>query len=137
VVVVVLAQVCPLVGDANAAGWIFTEMGRQPFVVYPNPDVPRADQVYFFTASAVSPGVTAAEVLTSLIGLGVLYGALAVVELWLITRFVRREPPPGMAPPPPALPPRARRTRTSPAAGTTSCPSPTDPAPSRPRTEEI
>ena len=26
---------------ANAAGWIFTEMGRQPFVVVPNPDVPR------------------------------------------------------------------------------------------------
>ncbi len=25
---------------ANAAGWIFTEMGRQPFVVVPNPDVP-------------------------------------------------------------------------------------------------
>ena len=75
---------------ANAAGWIFTEMGRQPFVVYPNPDVPVADQVYFFTAQAVSPGISAAEVLTSLIALTVVYGALAVVELWLITRFVRR-----------------------------------------------
>jgi cytochrome d ubiquinol oxidase subunit I len=75
---------------ANASGWIFTEMGRQPFVVYPNPDVPRGEQVYFFTAQAVSPGVTAGEVLTSLIALTALYGALAVVELWLITRFVRR-----------------------------------------------
>jgi cytochrome d ubiquinol oxidase subunit I len=75
---------------ANASGWIFTEMGRQPFVVYPNPDVPRAEQVYFFTAQAVSPGVTAGEVLTSVIALTTLYGALAVVELWLITRFVRR-----------------------------------------------
>ncbi|CCH89386.1 Cytochrome bd ubiquinol oxidase subunit I [Modestobacter italicus] len=75
---------------ANAAGWVFTEMGRQPFVVYPNPDVPRADQVYFFTAQAVSPGVSAGEVLTSLSTLTVLYGALAVVEAWLLVRFVRR-----------------------------------------------
>nr|WP_211660570.1 cytochrome ubiquinol oxidase subunit I [Modestobacter muralis] len=74
---------------ANAAGWVFTEMGRQPFVVYPNPDVPRAEQVYFFTAQAVSPGVSAGEVLTSLSTLTVLYGALAVVEAWLLVRFVR------------------------------------------------
>jgi cytochrome d ubiquinol oxidase subunit I len=83
-----LAVGAPFLG--NAAGWIFTEMGRQPFVVVPNPDVPRAQQVYFFTAQAVSPGVTAAEVLTSLIALTVVYGVLAVVELGLITRFVRR-----------------------------------------------
>jgi len=83
-----LAVAAPFV--ANATGWIFTEMGRQPFVVYPNPDVPVADQVYFFTAQAVSPGITAAEVWTSLISLTVVYGALAVVELWLLTRFVRR-----------------------------------------------
>jgi cytochrome d ubiquinol oxidase subunit I len=83
-----LAVGAPFLG--NAAGWVFTEMGRQPFVVVPNPDVPRAQQVFFFTAQAVSPGVTAAEVLTSLIALGVVYGALAVVELGLITRYVRR-----------------------------------------------
>jgi cytochrome d ubiquinol oxidase subunit I len=83
-----LAVAAPFV--ANATGWIFTEMGRQPFVVYPNPDVPVADQVYFFTAQAVSPGITAAEVWTSLISFTVVYGALAVVELWLLTRFVRR-----------------------------------------------
>jgi len=83
-----LAVGAPFAG--NAAGWIFTEMGRQPFVVYPNPDVPVADQVYFFTAQAVSPGITATEVWTSLISLALVYGALAVVELGLITRFVRK-----------------------------------------------
>ena len=82
-----LAVAAPFV--ANASGWIFTEMGRQPFVVYPNPDVPVDEQVYFFTAQAVSPGITAAEVWTSLIALTVVYGALAVVELWLLTRFIR------------------------------------------------
>ncbi|MGY1815576.1 cytochrome ubiquinol oxidase subunit I [Blastococcus sp. SYSU D00820] len=75
---------------ANATGWIFTEMGRQPFVVYPNPDVPVDEQVYFFTAQAVSPGVSAGEVWTSLISLGLVYGVLAVIEIGLITRFVRR-----------------------------------------------
>ncbi|MCV2488133.1 cytochrome ubiquinol oxidase subunit I [Geodermatophilus sp. YIM 151500] len=75
---------------ANAAGWVFTEMGRQPFVVVPNPDVPVEDQVWFFTAQAVSPGITAAEVWISLSVLTLLYGVLAVIELGLITHFVRR-----------------------------------------------
>jgi cytochrome d ubiquinol oxidase subunit I len=75
---------------ANATGWIFTEMGRQPFVVVPNPDVPVAEQIWFFTAQAVSPGVSAGEVWTSLIALTAVYGALAVVEVGLIARFVRR-----------------------------------------------
>jgi cytochrome d ubiquinol oxidase subunit I len=83
-----LAVGAPFLG--NAAGWVFTEMGRQPFVVVPNPDVPVPDQIWFFTAQAVSPGVTAGEVLASLIGLGLLYGVLAVIELGLITSVVRR-----------------------------------------------
>jgi cytochrome d ubiquinol oxidase subunit I len=98
-----LAVAAPFV--ANAAGWIFTEMGRQPFVVYPNPDVPVGEQVYFFTAQAVSPGITAAEVWTSLVTLGTVYGALAVVELWLITRFVRRGVTAGDGAPVPGHPP--------------------------------
>jgi cytochrome d ubiquinol oxidase subunit I len=90
---------------ANATGWIFTEMGRQPFVVHPNPDVPVDEQVYFFTAQAVSPGISAAEVWTSLISLALVYGALAVVELWLITRFVRRGITTGDGAPVPGSPP--------------------------------
>ena len=89
---------------ANAAGWIFTEMGRQPFVVHPNPDVPVEDQVWFFTAQAVSPGISAAEVWTSLGALTLVYGALAVVELWLIGRFVRAGVTTGDAHPTPEPP---------------------------------
>jgi cytochrome d ubiquinol oxidase subunit I len=95
-----LAVAAPFV--ANAAGWIFTEMGRQPFVVVPNPDVPVADQVWFFTAQAVSPGVTATEVWISLSVLTLLYGVLAVIELGLITHFVRRGVAPGDGTPTPA-----------------------------------
>ncbi|WGW13336.1 cytochrome ubiquinol oxidase subunit I [Saxibacter everestensis] len=74
---------------ANSAGWIFTEMGRQPFVVAPNPDPSGVDGVFMFTAAAVSPGVSFAEVLVSLIVLTLVYGLLMVVELKLLTRYVR------------------------------------------------
>jgi cytochrome d ubiquinol oxidase subunit I len=47
------------------------------------------EQIWFFTAQAVSPGVTAAEVWTSLTALTLVYGVLAVIEVGLITRFVR------------------------------------------------
>jgi len=74
---------------ANSAGWIFTEMGRQPFVVAPNPNPGGVDGVFMFTAAAVSPGVTAGEMLFSLIALALVYGALLVVEIRLLVKYVR------------------------------------------------
>ncbi len=73
----------------NIAGWVFTEMGRQPFVVVPNPGPNGVDGVWMFTAQAVSRGVTPGEMLTSLIALTAIYGVLAVVEVFLLARFVR------------------------------------------------
>ncbi|PXY31805.1 cytochrome ubiquinol oxidase subunit I [Prauserella muralis] len=85
---------------ANSAGWIFTEMGRQPFVVVPNPT--GVDGVWMFTAQAVST-VSAGEVWASLISLTAVYAALGVVEVFLLVRYVRGgvdavmppKPPPG------------------------------------------
>jgi len=74
---------------ANAAGWIFTEMGRQPFVVAPNPNPGGVDGVFMFTAAAVSPGVDGREIVFSLVSLGVVYLILMVVEVALLVRFVR------------------------------------------------
>ena len=74
---------------ANAAGWIFTEMGRQPFVVAPNPDMNGVDPVFMYTAAAVSPGVSAGEILTSLIALTTVYAVLMVVEIKLLTTYIR------------------------------------------------
>ncbi|SDJ43802.1 cytochrome bd-I ubiquinol oxidase subunit 1 apoprotein [Actinokineospora alba] len=74
----------PFIG--NSMGWIFTEMGRQPFVVVPNPS--GVDGVWMFTARGVS-GLTVGEVLTSLIALTLVYAALAAVEVFLIARYVR------------------------------------------------
>ncbi|WP_125610925.1 cytochrome ubiquinol oxidase subunit I [Specibacter cremeus] len=74
---------------ANAAGWIFTEMGRQPFVVAPNPAMSGIDQVFMFTAAAVSPGVSAGELVFSLVALGSVYAVLLVVEVRLLTKYIR------------------------------------------------
>ena len=71
---------------ANSAGWIFTEMGRQPFVVVPNPS--GVDGVWMFTAQAVSNS-TPGEILTSLIALTTVYSVLAVIEFYLIRKYVR------------------------------------------------
>src|ERR671921_28302 len=83
----VLGTMAPF--GANAAGWIFTEMGRQPFVVAPNPDPSGIDQVFMFTAAAVSPGVSAGELLTSLVVLASIYAVLLVVEVKLLVTYIR------------------------------------------------
>ncbi|QUG99517.1 cytochrome ubiquinol oxidase subunit I [Saccharopolyspora erythraea] len=83
----VLSIATPYLG--NSFGWIFTEMGRQPFVVAPNPNPSGVDGVFMYTATAVSSGVTPGEMLTSLIGLTSIYGVLAVIEVFLIVRYVR------------------------------------------------
>jgi cytochrome d ubiquinol oxidase subunit I len=70
----------------NSFGWIFTEMGRQPWVVAPNPS--GVDGLRIFTAQAVS-GISTGEVVASLVTLTALYGVLAVVEVFLILRYVR------------------------------------------------
>jgi cytochrome d ubiquinol oxidase subunit I len=66
---------------ANSMGWIFTEIGRQPWVVY---GVMR-------TEDGVS-SVGAGTVLTSLIVYTLLYGLLAVVNLKLMLRYIRKGP---------------------------------------------
>lgn len=81
---------------ANSAGWVFTEMGRQPFAVVPNPNPSGVDGVFMFTAAAVSPGVSAGEMLFSLIALTLVYGVLMVVEVEIIIRFVRAGVPSAM-----------------------------------------
>ena len=79
---------------ANAAGWVFTEMGRQPFVVAPNPT--GVDGVFMFTAAAVSPSATIGELLFSVITLTLVYAALMVVEVVLMVKYIRGGVPAAM-----------------------------------------
>jgi cytochrome bd-type quinol oxidase subunit 1 len=64
----------------NTAGWLLTESGRQPWIV----------QGLQLTKNGVSPSVSRATVLTSLIVFLVLYGVLAVVDILLMMRYSRR-----------------------------------------------
>ncbi|MBM9460087.1 cytochrome ubiquinol oxidase subunit I [Nocardioides sp. zg-536] len=76
---------------ASTAGWIFTEMGRQPWVVYG----------LMTTENAVSPGVSLTEAWISLIALVSIYAVLAVVEIGLLVRYVKKGAEPFAEPPNP------------------------------------
>ncbi|WP_169948976.1 cytochrome ubiquinol oxidase subunit I [Microbispora sp. H11081] len=69
---------------ANTLGWIFTEMGRQPWTVF---GIMR-------TASAVSPGSDVVEVAITLVGFTLVYAVLAVIEVRLLLKFIRKGPEP-------------------------------------------
>jgi cytochrome d ubiquinol oxidase subunit I len=69
----------------NSAGWVFTEMGRQPWVVVPNPT---GDQLVRMTVQEGVSGQSVATVLFSLSVFTLLYGALAVIWFWLIRRYI-------------------------------------------------
>lgn len=76
--VVVLA---PLAG--NSFGWIFTEMGRQPWIVF-------GEQT---TADAISPLVSATEVWITMIGFTLIYLILAIIEVKLLLHYIRKGAP--------------------------------------------
>jgi len=61
---------------ANASGWILTEMGRQPWIVYGLLKV----------QDAVSPNLTVVDLWISLIGYTVVYGSLAVAMVYLMKK---------------------------------------------------
>jgi cytochrome d ubiquinol oxidase subunit I len=83
---------------ANSAGWIFTEMGRQPWLAF---GLSR-------TATGVSPGLSTAEVLTSMTVFTLLYAVLAVVEARLLLKYARTALP-AADPPSEQDEPRAER----------------------------
>ncbi|MEO6310304.1 MAG: cytochrome ubiquinol oxidase subunit I [Leifsonia sp.] len=72
----------PLSLAAMIVGWVFTEMGRQPWLVFG----------LLKTQDGVSPGVSGVEVLISLIAFTLVYGVLAVVEFKLIIKAVQKGP---------------------------------------------
>src|SRR5699024_12670708 len=75
----VFAIILPFIG--NTTGWLMTEMGRQPWVVFGLME----------TEDAVSPGVTFNEVLFSFISFTTLYAILAGVSIYLFIRHIKQE----------------------------------------------
>jgi len=76
--------VAPLTLAASQFGWIAAEVGRQPWIVYK----------LLRTSDAVSPRVSAGEVLFSLILFGLVYLALGALWIFLLHREASHGPPP-------------------------------------------
>ncbi len=87
---------------ACAAGWVFTEMGRQPWVVVPNPT---GDPMVRMTVQDGVSNHAAGTVMFSLAVFTLLYGALAVVWFYLMRRYVVEGPQEHDSEPAPPTPP--------------------------------
>lgn len=61
---------------ANTSGWLFTETGRQPWIVWG----------LMKTSAASSPSVGVPAVIGTLVGFGLLYTVLGVVDVVLMAR---------------------------------------------------
>ncbi len=72
----------PIPYIANISGWIVAEVGRQPWIVFGLQKV----------EDAVSPTVSAGMVLTSLVVLTLVLGALVALHVYLLTRLAKRGP---------------------------------------------
>ncbi len=76
---------------ASSFGWIFTEMGRQPFVVAPNPT--GSDMVYMLTQYGVSKAASPWEVGISMAVFTLIYAILGVFWYRLIVRYAQEGAP--------------------------------------------
>ncbi len=74
---------------ANSAGWVFTEMGRQPWIVAPNPT---GDQQVRLTVAAGVSNQASGMVVTSLATFTLVYAVLAVIWFWLLKRYIVEGP---------------------------------------------
>ncbi len=70
----------PYIG--NSTGWMLAELGRQPWLVFG----------LMKTSAGVSLATTAGEVLFTVIGFTALYGALMVVDVWLLRKYAAQGP---------------------------------------------
>lgn len=73
--VMVLAIVLPYL--ANTTGWLLTEFGRQPWIVFGEMRI----------EEAVSPNLTVGMLWITLLGFTLVYGVLMVVDLWLLWKY--------------------------------------------------
>ncbi|MDF2665571.1 MAG: cydA [Microbacterium sp.] len=93
----------PLPMLASLVGWVFTEMGRQPWIVFG----------LMLTQDGVSPSVPGWSVLISLIAFTLTYASLAVVEFGLIKKYAQKGPDPLPDPNAPREPDTVENTPTT------------------------
>ncbi|MGO9954351.1 MAG: cytochrome ubiquinol oxidase subunit I [Dissulfurispiraceae bacterium] len=78
----IMLYAIPLPYIAIQVGWIVAEVGRQPWIVYG----------LLKTSDAVSKSVTPGQVILSLIGFTLLYGFLAIVDIYLLFKNAKKGP---------------------------------------------
>jgi cytochrome bd ubiquinol oxidase subunit I len=67
---------------ANTAGWVMTEIGRQPWTVFG----------YYTTAQSVSPNVSFGQLLFSTVSFSVAYIILAIIMIMMVARVAKQGP---------------------------------------------
>lgn len=67
---------------ANSAGWIMTEVGRQPWTVFG----------LMKTEDSISPSVTSGQILFSLISFSTIYTILGIVMAYLFVKVIKKGP---------------------------------------------
>ncbi len=67
---------------ANTAGWVLTELGRFPWVVYGLLKI----------EDGVSPNVPAGQVLFSMLGFTLIYALLMIADVYLLVKFAKAGP---------------------------------------------
>ncbi|WP_224981437.1 cytochrome ubiquinol oxidase subunit I [Geomonas agri] len=72
----------PLPYIANQLGWVVSEVGRQPWIVYG----------IMKTSDGVSKSLDMSQVIGSLLGFTLLYGLLGFVDIYLLAKFARKGP---------------------------------------------
>ncbi|MCX6360040.1 MAG: cytochrome ubiquinol oxidase subunit I [Armatimonadetes bacterium] len=80
----VLAPAIALPYIANSAGWIMTEIGRQPWIV----------NGLMKTSDAVSPNVTPGMLAITLVLFVVIYGVLMGADIYLLRKYAKAGPAP-------------------------------------------
>jgi cytochrome d ubiquinol oxidase subunit I len=78
---------------ANTAGWLLTELGRQPWIVVG----------LMKTAAGVSVAVSGAEAAISLLAFTLVYAALIVANIYLLAKYARADTAEPAPTPEPAL----------------------------------
>jgi cytochrome d ubiquinol oxidase subunit I len=78
----IILYTSPLPYLAAQLGWIVAEVGRQPWIVY---GVLR-------TSEGVSRQIEPVQVLTSLIGFGLFYSFLGILDFYLLAKYARKGP---------------------------------------------
>jgi cytochrome d ubiquinol oxidase subunit I len=78
---------------ANSTGWLLTEFGRQPWIVFGEMRI----------EEAISPNVGVPELWITLIGFTLIYGVLMLADVWLLWKYGSADSELAQATPQPAL----------------------------------